>query len=257
MKKTLSLVIFALLFATGSVMSQKQLYFGAAGTIMSTSIVNQNNYGLSEMDYVVTTHGAGNINVGFDFNNHLGLKLEFGTSTLGQKYKDSRAQDPREEPLLETNANQTYDRDVKLNYFQLPILFKFRSKGAVAKFYFLIGPQFNFLMSAKQTYTKNGSSFMCMVPNTASPSVDFNVTDEDIKVRYVSMDIMGRLDLGVDIIIVKHLDINVGLTMAYGFTDINATDYRTPNKDKSYGASHNLYGGLNVGLSYILPMGSK
>ncbi|MEI6682002.1 MAG: porin family protein [Bacteroidota bacterium] len=250
MKKTLSFILFALLFAAGPLMSQKQLYFGVGGTILSPYTIHQNNYGIPFLfdEKMTSAKGAGNINIGFDFNNHLGLKVEIGVATLGQDYNDKSHG---------TNGNNDlYARSIKMNYMQIPLLFKYRTGGAMTKFYLAVGPQFSFLTSATQTYTKNGTAYVNDTVKTVS-LVKFNAGADDVKSRYNSMDIMARLDVGVDIIIVKHLLLNVGVTMAYGLTDINATDFRIKDYTGNYNASHNAYAGLNLGLCYLLPIGSK
>jgi len=67
------------------------------------------------------------------------------------------------------------------------------------------------------------------------------------------MDVMGRIDLGVDITLVKNLFLTVGMTMSYGLLDLNAEDYRIEDVTGNYNPSHNFYGGLNLGLSYCIP----
>lgn len=243
MKKTFLLAIIAMLFMTGHVMSQKQLYFGLAGTALSSGIINQNNYGLPfEMDYAVTTGGSGNVNVGFDFNKHAGLKLEIGWAKLGQKYKD-------------LYRDTVYTRNIKLNYLQIPLMFKYRTGGSVAKFYFMVGPQFNFLLSATQVYLKGNNAYNDTVPLTWN--LPTKIGESTITNRYKSFDILGRLDLGVDIMLGKSLFLNLGLSFAYGFTDINATDWQIKDHTGNYNPSHNAYGGFNVGINYVLPVGGK
>jgi hypothetical protein len=244
MKKSLATIIIAVLCFAGPLAAQKQFYFGLAGTGLSSVITNQNNYGLPfEMDYTVTLGGAGNVNVGFDFSNNIGLKLELGFAKLGQKYED-------------TYQDTVYTRNIRLNYLQIPLLFKFRTGGDVVKFYVAAGPQFNILLSASQQYLKNEDYYNDSIPgNWTTPTL---IGEETITDRYNSLDIMGRLDLGVDIHVATNLFLNVGLTMAYGFMDINATDYQIPdNSSGTYNPSHNLYGGLNFGINYRLPLGDK
>ena len=90
MKKTFFTLFILSLFIAGPSISQKQFYFGVAGTGQNTWITNQNNYGLGfDMDTKVTFGGSGNVNVGFDFNKHIGLKVEIGYSKLGQNYTDT------------------------------------------------------------------------------------------------------------------------------------------------------------------------
>ncbi len=228
-------------------MAQQQLYFGVGGTGLSSWITNVSNYGLKfNMDYKnITIGGSGNVNVGFDFNKHIGLKLEVGYAKIGQDLtKDTQV-----------TPDTVYTRKVQLHYLQIPLMFKYRTGGEVAKFYLMFGPQFNFLLNAKQTYTKNGATFGDKVPgNWSKPTI---IGESTITDRYSSLDVMGRIDLGVDFTLAKHLLINFGVTMAYGLLDINGTDWRMNNKDGNYSASHNVYAGVNFGVCYVLPMGSK
>jgi len=148
MRKLFSVICFVLILAELPAVAQKQLYFGLQGTAMNTWITNQNNYDptRADMTYAATFGGGGNVNIGFDFNKHIGLLLQVGYAKLGQKSKQS---------IGDTN----YTRNIKLNYLQVPLMFKYRSSGEVAQFYLMVGPQFNFLLSAEQEYYKNDASF--------------------------------------------------------------------------------------------------
>ena len=240
MKKLNSALLALLLLAGFPALAQKGFYFGLAGTIQSTWITNQNNYGFSEMDYKSTFGGAGNLNVGYDFTNHLGLKLEIGYSKLGQKYTDSKTDSLKN--------NYDFSREIKMNYLTIPILFKYRTGGAIAKFYVALGPQFNMLLSAKQTYTVNGMPIVAEQKTVSGNT--FQIGQEDIKERYSSMDIVARVDLGLEITLVKFLMLDVGATFGYGLMDLNATDYRLKDSTGNYHPSHNAFGGLTLGLGW-------
>jgi hypothetical protein len=237
MKKYFTSVIIVLLFFTGPLVAQKQLYFGLAGSGFSSFITHQNNYGLPfKMDYVLTFGGSGNVNIGFDFDNQFGLKLEIGFAKLGQNYKD-------------TYNNDLYSRNIKLNYLQFPLLFKYRVGSENIKFYVLAGPQLNLLLSASQKYLKNEANYDEPIPGKPTLIGESTITD-----RYNSIDIMARIDFGVDIQVATNLFLNAGITTAYGFMDINASDWQLA---ADYQASHNLYGGINFGINYTLPLGSR
>ncbi|MEI6436630.1 MAG: porin family protein [Bacteroidota bacterium] len=243
MKKKLTTLSIALLVFTTPLMSQKQVYFGLAGAGLISVITNQNNYTLDfKLAYKVAVGGSVNANMGFDFNNNLGLKLEIGFAKLGQRYQD-------------THMDTMYTRNIKLNYLQIPLMFKYRTMGEVAKFYVMAGPQFDILLSARQKYLKQDEFFDDPVPGTWSkPTV---IGQETITDRYHSLDILGRMDLGVDITVASNLFLNVGLTMAYGFIDINAPDWQISNDNENYNPSHNIYGGINFGINYMLPLVAK
>jgi hypothetical protein len=237
MKKFYSVILSLLLFASFQTLAQKGLYIGLAGTIQSTWITNQNNYGLPEMDYKSTFGGAGNLNVGFDFTNHLGVKLEVGYGTFSQKYTD-------------TKGDSSFSREVKQNHLMIPILLKYRTGGAIAKFYVAIGPQFDMLLSASQNYLLNGANYDTTLETVSGEK--FGVGKEEIKERFSSMDVFARLDLGVDITVVKHLMIEFGIKLGYGLMDLNSTDYRLKDHSGTYHPSHNVFGGLTLGLNYRL-----
>jgi hypothetical protein len=136
-------------------------------------------------------------------------------------------------------------------------MFKYRTGGKVAKFYILVGPQFDFLLSATQKYYKHDQEYDLDFQPPKWPK-SILIGKSTITDRFSSMDIMGRLDLGVDINLGEHLFLNVGLTMAYGFLDINDADFRVPDySSNTYNASHNIYGGLNFGINYVIPVGAS
>jgi hypothetical protein len=236
MKKILSLVILVFILTAGSAFSQKRLSFGVTGTGMYTGFTNQNHYGLTDMDYKATFGMAGCANIGFDFNKHLGLMLQIGYSGLGQSYKDV---------IKDTN----YTRDIRMNYLQVPLMFKFRTGGSVIRFFVMAGPQLNYLLSATQTYYKNGE-----IPKNEIYNPFLNkkvkIAEETITDRYNSIDIMGRLDLGVEISLIKNLYLNGGFSFAYGFTDINASDWQIKDTNGKYNPTHNFFGGFHVGINY-------
>jgi len=240
MKKIFPLVILATILISGSVFSQKRLSFGVTGSTMFTGFTTQNHYGLPDMDYKGTFGFAGCANIGFDFNKNLGLVLQVGYSGLGQSYTDE---------IKDT----TYTRDIRMNYLQIPLMFKFRTSGEVVRFFIMAGPQLNYLLSANQTYYKNG-----VIPEDEIYNPTLNkpvkIAEETITDRFNSIDIMGRLDLGVEISLIKSLYLNTGFSFAYGFTDINASDWQIKDSDGNYNPSHNFFGGFHVGINYCFDL---
>jgi hypothetical protein len=236
MKKTLVLV---LLFLSAAGFGQKTFYFGLGGYYGASGVVNQNDYGLPELDYEVPSSYGYNANLGYCFTKNIGIKMEIGYARLGQKYSDTR-------------DSVFYTRDVKLGYLTVPVLFKYNTGGKTARFYLLAGPQMGFLMSAKQEYMADGVPFDTTLSNLNGEA--FNAGQEDIKDRFSSFELMARIDLGVDITLVENLVLNVGLTMNYGLLDLNAEAYRLNDYSGNYTPSHNFYGGINMGIVYCLPL---
>jgi hypothetical protein len=238
MKKMYSALLAFLLLASFPALAQKGLYFGVAGTIQNTWITNQNNYGLPEMDYKLTFGGAANFNLGYDFTNHIGIKIEVGYGKLGQKYTDKV-------------GDSSFTREVKMNHLMIPILFKYRTNGAIAKFYVAVGPQFDMLLSANQNYILNGKTFEDTLETVSGEK--FSVGQEELKERFSSLDVFARMDLGIDITLVKHILIECGLKLGYGLMDMNTTDYRLKDHSSGlYHPSHNVFAGLTLGINYRL-----
>ena len=237
MKKLYSAILALLLFASFPALAQKGLYFGIAGTAQTTMITNQVNYGLPDMDYKTTYGGAANLNVGFDFTKHLGVKLEVGYGKIGQKFSDTR-------------GDSVFSREFKLNHLMIPVLLKFRVGGSIAKFYLAIGPQFDILMSAKQSYLLNGEMYDTIRESVSGEK--FIVGKEEIKERFSSMDVFARMDLGLDITLVKHFMIEFGIKLGYGLMDLNATDFHIKDHSGNYHPSHEAFGGVTLGLNYRL-----
>lgn len=237
MKKLYSALLALLLLTSVPAIAQNGLYFGIAGSVVSTWITNQNNYSHPPLDYVRTFGGSGNLNVGFDFMKQLGVKIEIGYGQFGQKY-------------TKTKTDSAFTRQVKLNYLMIPVMLKYRTSGGLAKFFVAIGPQFNLLLSATQNYLVNGDTFT-ETEQTVSGKT-FVIGQSSIKDRFSSSDIVARMDLGVDFTLIKHIMIEFGLKLGYGLTDLNATDYRLEDNTGKYHASHNAYGGLTLGINYRL-----
>jgi hypothetical protein len=236
MKKTL---LALLLFVSVAGLGQKSFYFGVGSYIGSSAIVNQNTYGIPELDYEVPFSYGINLNAGFSFTKTIGIKMEIGNASLGQKYSDTRN---------DTN----FTRDVKLSYLSIPVLFKYNSAGTTARFYILAGPQMMFLIKADQEYLADGEPYE-RTGQDADGNL-FKIGDPDIKDRISSFDLMARIDMGVDITLVKNLVLNAGITMAYGLLDINATAYQIEDYSGNYNPSHNVYGGIGIGICYSIPL---
>jgi hypothetical protein len=230
MKRSITLLLFAILMTAGAY-AQKGFYIGLGGGVTSVWMTNQQIYGLTQLDYVPTYGWRVGLMAGYEFNSHLGIKTDLGYATGGQKYDGDQ-------------HDTVTTRDVKTTYFQIPILFKYRVGSDNAKFYFLIGPQLGILTSATQKYERDWGV-------AGPPSVNGEpVNQEDISNRISKLDWELRFDLGTDIKLAKPLILNIALSFAYGFSDTNESGWRMEDSDGNYNASHNIFGGLMVGLNY-------
>jgi hypothetical protein len=232
MKKTFS---FLFLMTLLTIAAHSQLYVGVGGMYGTSGITNQNTYGEAEMDYVMKPCWGVNLDVGYNFTKNLGILMEFKYQAMGQKYQD-------------TQQDTVNTRDIDMNYFMMPILFKYRTGGKVARFYAMAGPQVGYLLGANQEYLRGSKPMPPFYQPETGDTLD--VSEPDITDRYASIDIMGRLDLGAEVSLTGNLFLNVGLTMAYGFFDLNSTTWRYDDSSGNYNPSHNFYGGLNASICY-------
>jgi hypothetical protein len=242
LKSLLTAVI--LIAAISNVYAQKEKHFevGIHGGYGSVWIINQNNYGLTEMDYEYTWGGGYNLQLVYNFTENIGLFTEVGIMNQGQDYTDEW-------------GNQSVERSLKLNYLNVPLFFKYSYGESVARFRLLVGPQFSFLQKAEQAYTINGKDFHQNVVNEEGESFDAGA--KDIKDRYNSSDIFIVLDLGADIFLVEDmLYLSTGIRMAYGLTDINASAYQMKNGEGNYDPSHNASVVFRLGINYIIAGGN-
>ena len=237
MRKTFAVI---LILASVAGFGQKGMYLGIGGFVGSSGIVNQNAYGNPELDYEFPFSYGFSLNVGYGITDNIGAKMEIGYARLGQKYSDVR-------------GDTSFTRDIQTGYLTVPVLFKYNSAGKTARFYFCAGPEFAFLLSAEQEYLADGSQYNRTMTNLDGET--FNVGDPDIQDRVSSIDIMARVDMGVDISLTGNLILNAGLTMNYGLTDLNAPAYRLEDYSGNYNPSHNFYGGITMGLNYRIPIG--
>lgn len=211
-------------------------YIGAGGNFNSSWIVDQNTYGEPKLNAIFTPGYEGNLNVGVDFSDYLGLKMELGYAFMGQKYNG-------------TQYDSTVSRTIKLNYLLLPVMMKFRTGGKVTKFYLMAGPELEILLSASQSYLREGVDAPSYSPPLNRGTVD--VSKKDVTDRYSPVSGCARLDLGIEITPSKHFMMDIGLSNFFSVTDLNRPSYRILQTNGRYWISHDFYSGLNVGLNYV------
>ena len=243
MKKISAIIVTVIMISSVNSYGQKgkELIFGAGGAITSVWIQNQNFYGEPEIDYAPKMGYAFSFNFGYNFTPNISAVGEFQYSLQGQKYDGKQ------------NINGTKyntERDINLQYFNIPIFFKYSFGTGGTKFRFMLGPQFAFLNSATQTYTRDGK--VLGTEKTDLNGKTFKTDAENIKDRFINTDIGIAFDLGADIYVSKKFFINAGIRANYGFKDINEEAYRLNDLDGEYSPSHNAWAGLYVGINYLL-----
>lgn len=235
MKKIL--FISLLCFITSNFLYAQKGYGGGVNfAYHSVWILNQSAYGDLEHNEIKTYHPAFGLHGFYNPYDAFGVWMELNFITLGQKYEGAKSQ----------------TRDIELKYIAIPIMAKYTGKGDMVRFHFMLGPELAFLTKATQDYNMGTSGNA--VSRKDLDGKTFVKTATDIKDRFVKMDFMLAFDIGADISINEFLLVNAGLRANYGFRDINAKAYRIPNFDNVYTASHNMYFGFQVGVSYLFGM---
>lgn len=196
--------------------AQQGLHVGLMGNFNTVWIANQNAYGGEEYDYKITFGGGGGAAAGYNFTDNIGVQLDALLSTQGQKYMES--------------AGGTNEREVKLNYFIIPLLFQYVSGGDGAKFYANLGPEFGFLQKA--TLVFNGQN---------------SVGTE----RFNSTDVGIRMGLGGNIPLTDALYVTAGMDFMLGITDINDSDWQFGTPQNPYAPSRNVTAGAAIGIYYM------
>jgi hypothetical protein len=221
----------------------KELIFGLGGGITNTWIINQNFYGEPEVDYAPKMGYAASFNLGFNFTENIAVMTELQYSAQGQKYSGSQS--------FDGNNFTTVERDIKLNYLNIPVFFKYMFGEGNTRFRLMGGPQFGILMDATQDYLRDGKVQPTYIVNADGDVV--NAAAKEIKDRYESLDIGVAFDFGADINLSDQFFVTMGMRFNYGFKDINVPAYHLDNsKGEPYDKSNNLWGGLYVGINYRL-----
>ncbi len=195
MKKLLTLVIVVSLTAASYAQEFK---VGLGGGIYSTWLINTNASDQGDdLDFAATFGGQVGLDMMYYFQDNIGLSFGLLFSGHNQKYQGA-----------DQSGNDIYEAKVKIRYLDVPVLLRFGggSKGA----YFEFGPQFGFLMSAKDEFTGKGSL------------AGVTVSDANTKESLKSSNVSGILGFGVDIEASENVIITTGLRLGYGFTDVTA-----------------------------------
>lgn len=239
------------------VLAQKGMHVGVNLGANSIWIFNQNNYGLSEMDYELKFGPNIGLAAGYNFTLNAGVQVELNYVSMGQNYYDVIRDFG---PTDSTGKQQKVDtyRYIALKYLQIPVLFRYQTtkeKKDKIEFHAMVGPSIGLLLSANQYYEADieNNGVLVEIPTNLAPEAvvsAFAATPESeaAKDYFSSLDLGLHMDVGVDIYLSKTMYITPALKMYYGLTDLNSEPTRDTNE---YGASHNGYAGISVGIHYI------
>ncbi|MEZ4907318.1 MAG: outer membrane beta-barrel protein [Saprospiraceae bacterium] len=245
------ILVMILIFPGKSQMQYKtdQLYISPVLNIGLPMIVNQNNYGFSEMAYKLKFGGQAGLFLGYDNYLKYSFRLGLLVSQFGQSYSDNLLGVP-------------HDKKVNLSYIHIPIVFKYvfgDTKGFdfdVLYKYVFGGFQLGYLYDAKVDWYRNNTEtdFWDFVSYEGiNPNLDdiekIGVPEND-KDFFSKMDFMLVGGMGLQYFVSRKISVFGELTANIGLRDINDPTWRFRNNKNEYSGSTNLYGGLGIGVNY-------
>ena len=230
------------LFTLGQQINRTSWISGDFG-VNNTWILNQNMYGNQELPYSPKVGFSGGL--GFTYLSYTnGYSTGLRIANLGQSYSGSMAG---------VNAK----RKVNLTYLQLPVMAMHQMSGRFKTTWLEFGPQFMYLLSAHQDFSRNDGR----------PIVDLQTMSEghvNVKNRFNPFDVMLKVGLTnmftstskykLPYRPTEKLIWTLSLDGAIGLTDINQKQFQTENTHHIYGTSHNFYVGIRIGIMQKVKM---
>ena len=241
----LGLLMVCLSFAA---MGQGKIYLGGTAGINGIFILNQNNYGQSELDYDTKTGSVYGLQLGYYLNSKNAINVEILFSNQGQAYKDEI-------------SNETLNKDVDLSYLMIPLTFKhifgLDPASKRTRFYINIGPYLSLLQSAGVSFQRNGAdtdlidfvTFNGGNPNASTLAAMGNPSDDKDLFSGTDFGLLGGL--GMDYNLAMGLVIGLELRAGMGLSDMNAESWQLVNRDNVYEKSRNFFTGIKLGVGYL------
>ncbi|MDX2001256.1 MAG: porin family protein [Chitinophagales bacterium] len=225
--------------------AQNGFHIGSTSTFGGSWILNQNNYETLEGCAVISKSELGyrfkfgynlGVQMGYNFNNRIGIVWAVTYNQAGQNYEDT----------FNPGAAFCPDpyhvvRKIDLKYLQVPLYFKytFGPYGKRIQYYGMLGPQLGIMLKPTETVVING------VEKTDLQSANLKFHDFDFGLA---------LGAGADIYLNQHIYFEIG-ALTYLGTDINGNYVRNlewfSKNDVGYQSSHNFRLGLDVGIHYL------
>lgn len=261
MKTTLlTLLGFLLLLSTSATAQNydediRRLYGGVELGLSLPAILNQNNYGYSELNYKVSTATQFSVHAGLDIHtkHSIQLGLQFGTS--GQNYKD----------IIGDTEN---DKEVNFTYLYMPLTYKRvldEERGfAYGKLntYLLGGVQAGFMTSAGVDWFIDGAEVeMLDFINQKGNNQNFDQIIADHGTDFSDSDLYRAFDFnilfggGFQYFQTERILVYVELRGGLGVIDINDSSWRYDNNKGVYKPSLNSFASIRVGVNYYLKNG--
>jgi hypothetical protein len=191
------------------------------------------------------------VSAGYKINDQASIMMEGFWSKQGANFD-----------LKDGNGNVVGEKEIKLEYLVVPLLFKFTG-AADTRFAMQIGAQMAFLLEGNETntFTQDVTVTNGNMPNNGqtitSGTYLLATTDadkqKDVPGRFNKKDINAVVDLGVEHDFNPDCYLSVGLRLVYGFKDIRAEESEASQFDlDKYTLRYNVTGGIHVGIHWFL-----
>jgi hypothetical protein len=248
------ILIFWLLFSSNKGLSQLQyktgqLYISPVINVGAPAIINQNNFGFSEMAYKIKVGGQAGFLFGYD--NYLKKSFRFGVlyGQLGQSYSDI---------LLGLPHKKT----ITLSYINIPIVYKYvfgdtkRFDFKIVYKYIFGGLQLGYLLDAGIKWERDGIeigfwdfvSYQGINPNL-DEIMKIGIPEND-KEFFSPIDLSMVAGFGMQYFVGQNWSFFGELTGNIGLRDINSPTWRFRNNKSAYSSSLNFFGGIGIGINY-------
>lgn len=256
------LVIILIMFGSMALSAQAlqhkpgQLFLSPEISFGPSFIINQNNYGYSEMKYLFTPGAQYGAMIGWD--NYLKTSFKTGIiiSQWGQRYDE----------VVEGRA---ISKKVRINYIQIPATYKYvfgRKRGydhEVFSPYVFGSARIGYPFHANVEFFREQGDGTMAEEDLVSFVTEggYNINADEIesmgnpeKDRHLFswLDINVELGGGYQYFITRTISLFAEVHFVSSILDINAGEWRFRNNKNSYTGSYNFYGGLKVGANFYL-----
>jgi len=203
--KRIIIICFAALMGFNANAQFALWHYGIIGGPSSTWLINSNASGMGQdLNYTSSMGGTIGLSLTRNFVEKVGIRIDLLYSMHNQKYNGTVGD------TSFFSSTYSYNTETKLTYFDIPIMLHLgKSNG----FFFEVGPQFGFLLGAKEDFT--------ITPAGSSPSVV--ESNANYKSDFNSMNIAAVLGFGYNFSVVGLLSIDLGIRLGYGLTDVTKT----------------------------------
>jgi hypothetical protein len=266
MQKILIALVLVLFTAT-SIHAQalehkpKQLFISPELSFGTPIILNQNNYGYSELGYELTFGGQAGVMVGWDYFLKQSFKTGILVSKWGQHYND----------IL---ADKRVKKNINNYYLQIPATYKHvfgRKRGydhEVFSPYVFASLRVSYLFYSNVEFFREQENGEMKEEDLVTFVTEGgkNINSDEIiamgnpskdKNLFSPIDINLELGGGYQYFITRRISLFAEVHVASSILDINAGEWRFRNNKNNYSGSYNIYGGIKIGANVYLFKNSR